>query len=567
MKLASTRHLRFAVGGALALLLALGSAALGQDAAPAGAAAPAAEEATPKVGSATQPIRREPPLPQRNFSESIDAVFEPLVSAVASVFFWDPFAAIGLIDPVMKDEAGKPILDPVSGQPYTRSVPLVVVWLVFGAVFFTLFMGFINFRGFKHAIDLVRGKYDNPADKGEVSHFKALATALSATVGLGNIAGVAVAITAGGPGATFWMIVAGLLGMSSKFTECTLGVKYREIDEQGSVSGGAMYYLSRGLAKWGGAWKPTGKGLAILFAVLCVGGSFGGGNMFQANQAFKQVSTLFPGMSSWGVAFGMGVAILVGLVIIGGIQSIAKVTSVIVPFMCGMYVAVALVIIGMNLSHVGDAFGAIFAGAFSAKAMYGGFLGVIVQGFKRAAFSNEAGIGSASIAHSAAKTDEPISEGIVALLEPFIDTVVVCTMTALVIIFTDSYKVPGLEGTALTSHAFGTVFTWFPYLLALAAFLFAFSTMISWSYYGLKAWNFLFGGNRYADLAYKILFLLCVVIGSASSLGAVLDFSDMMILGMAFPNILGLLLLSKEVRADLRDYLRRLKSGEIKKFA
>jgi len=502
-----------------------------------------------------------------NFSAEVDAIFEPAVEAVAGVLLWDPFAAIGLYDQTVRDAAGQPVLNPKNNKPYTREFPLVVAWLIFGALFFTIFMRFINVRGFMHAIDLVRGRYDSPEDKGQVSHFKALATALSATVGLGNIAGVAVAISAGGPGATFWMILAGFLGMSSKFVECTLGVKYREIDAKGEVSGGAMYYLSRGLGKFKGAfWKPTGYGLAGIFSVLCIGGSFGGGNMFQANQAFKQTAALFPSMNDSGWIFGMGLAVLVGMVIIGGIQSIARVTSVVVPFMCGLYVAVALVIITIKLPHIGEAFSSIMGGAFSAKALYGGTLGVLVQGFKRAAFSNEAGIGSASIAHSTAKTDEPISEGIVAALGPFIDTIVVCTMTALVIVFTDSYKVPGLEGTALTSYAFGTIFSWFPYLLALAAFLFAFSTMISWSYYGLKAWSFLFGSSKTSELIYKMLFLICVVIGSASSLSAVLDFSDMMILGMAFPNILGLLLLSKEVRADLDSYWKRLKSGEIKRY-
>ncbi|RMG18600.1 MAG: alanine:cation symporter family protein [Deltaproteobacteria bacterium] len=461
---------------------------------------------------------------------------------------------------VSTGHTGKALIH-ADGTPVTRSVPFVVVWLIFGAIFFTIRMGFINLRGFRHALDLVRGKYDDPNEPGEVSHFKALATALSATVGLGNIAGVAVAISIGGPGATFWMIVAGLLGMSSKFVECTLGVKYRTIDAKGHVSGGPMYYLSRALE--GRGLGGLGKTLAVLFAILCVGGSLGGGNMFQANQALEGLVSQFPALASdsAGPIFGFVLAFLVGLVIIGGIQSIARVTSFIVPFMCGTYVIAAIVIILMNIDQVGDVFVHIFAGAFGADALKGGFIGVLIAGFQRAAFSNEAGIGSASIAHSAAKTDEPISEGVVALLEPFIDTVVVCTMTASVIIFSGAYKQPGLSGASLTSEAFGHAISWFPYILTMAILLFAFSTMISWSYYGLKAWTFLFGGSATADLVYKVLFLFCVILGSSVKLGAVLDFSDMMILGMAFPNILGLLILSGEVRRDLDSYWQRIVRG------
>ncbi len=450
----------------------------------------------------------------------------------------------------------------------TQGLPLIVVWLVLGALFFTIKMGFINFRGAKHAIQLVQGKFDDPNDQGEVSHFQALVTALSGTVGLGNIAGVAIAVSAGGPGATFWMIVAGLIGMATKFVECTLGVKYREINENGEVSGGPMYYLSKGLKKKG--LVKLGKVLAIMFAVLCVGGSFGGGNMFQANQAFNQLASV-PGwewMQSYGVVFGIILASLVGIVIIGGIKSIANVTDKIVPVMVGMYVISALIIIGINITSIGDAFGTILSGAFSPDAIYGGFIGVLILGFQRAAFSNEAGVGSASIAHSAAKTDEHVSEGTVALLEPFIDTVVVCTMTALVIIFTGyAADSEGLEGASLTSAAFSSSLgDWSIYVLAFAAVLFAFSTMISWSYYGLKAWTYMFGKSKTADYLYKALFLLFVVVGSSIGLGAVLDFSDLMILGMAFPNIFGLLILSGEVRADMKDYFARIKSGAIARF-
>ena len=461
-------------------------------------------------------------------------------------------------------EKKRAVLD-ASGNPVKKNIPIVVVWLIFGAIFFTVRMRFINFRGFKHALDLVAGKYSNPDDKGEVSHFQALATALSATVGLGNIAGVAVAITLGGPGATFWMILAGILGMSSKFVECTLGVKYRHIDENGRVYGGPMYYLSKALELRGK--KTLGKVLAIVFAILCIGGSFGGGNMFQANQAFAQLSSEFTFMADYGALFGLILAVFVGVVIIGGIRSIAKVTDKIVPIMVGFYVTFAVIIIFSNIGNIGIAFTQIFEGAFAPSAMKGGLIGVLIVGFQRAAFSNEAGVGSASIAHSASKTNEPISEGIVALLEPFIDTVVVCTMTALVLIFTGyADGSSGLTGAELTSAAFSTVFPWFKYVLIIAILLFAFSTMISWSYYGLKSWTYLFGISRKSEISYKVIFLGFIVVGSASSLGAVLDFSDMMILGMAFPNIFGLYFLYKEVANDLKSYMDRVNSGEIKKF-
>ena len=479
-------------------------------------------------------------------SETIDSFFKPIVdNYLVPVIFWDPIKAMGF-------DVG-------------ADVPIVVVWLVFGAVYFTFRMNFINFRGFKHAIGLVKGDYDDPNDKGEVSHFQALTTALSATVGLGNIAGVAIAISIGGPGATFWMIVAGLLGMSAKFVECTLGVKYRKLDENGEVSGGPMYYLRDGLAKYNMA--GFGKVLAVLFAILCIGGSFGGGNMFQANQAYEILGAQFPMMADNGPLFGVILAILVGAVIIGGIKSIANVTDKIVPFMAVLYVGAALVVIFANFGQIGTVFALIFDGAFNSDAALGGVIGVLIQGFRRAAFSNEAGVGSASIAHAAAKTSEPVSEGIVSLLEPLIDTVVICTMTALVIIITGHHvDTGGLGGVQLTSSAFGSVISWFPYLLVMAIFLFAFSTMVSWSYYGLKSWEYLFGKSKFSEYSYKIIFLIFIVIGSSVSLGAVLDFSDMMILAMAFPNILGLLFLSKEVRSDLDSYFARLKSGEIKKY-
>ncbi len=458
----------------------------------------------------------------------------------------------------------RPLVHP-NGDIQKTSIPFIVVWLVLGAIFFTVKMRFINFRGIRHSFALVAGKYSDPADKGEVSHFQALTTALSATVGLGNIAGVAVAIVVGGPGATFWMIVAGLLGMASKFTECTLGVKYRLINDKGEVSGGPMYYLSQGLAKRNMA--KLGKVLAVLFAFLCIGGSLGGGNMFQANQAFAQVASKISFFQGNGALFGVILAILVALVILGGIKSIARVTDKIVPLMVGVYVGFALIIIMLHLDNIGVAFSAIYEGAFSPSALKGGVIGVLIVGFQRAAFSNEAGVGSASIAHAASRTQHPVSEGVVALLEPFIDTVVVCTMTALVLIFTGFADSPaGLDGSQLTSAAFSSIFGWFDWVLLVAIVLFAFSTMISWSYYGLKAWAYLFGPSKKVEIIYKAVFLVFIVIGSSVGLGSVLVFSDLMILGMAFPNILGLLILSGEVRKDLKAYFYKIKTGEIKRF-
>ena len=459
-------------------------------------------------------------------------------------------------------------------------IPFVLIWLIIGAVFFTVFFRFIGFTGFKHAIQVVRGKYDNPNHSGEVSHFQALTAALSGTVGVGNIAGVAVAVSIGGPGATFWMIVAGLLGMSSKFIECTLGVKYRRKNPDGSVSGGPMYYLSQGLANKG--FGKAGKVLAVVFAVACIGGSFGGGNMVQVNQATEQLIQVTGGSESFlferGWIFGALMAVVVGIIIIGGIKSIAKVTDKVVPFMVGIYVLAALIVIIANFEHIPFAFGRIFDGAFASQAMYGGLIGVLIQGFRRAAFSNEAGIGSASIAHSAAKTDEPISEGLVSLLEPFIDTVIICTMTALVIVIADygsftatevfvNARAGELDAISLTSSAFSQTISWFPTVLSVAVILFALSTMISWSYYGMKAWTYLFGENKTAENIYKAIFCLFIVVGSAISAKQVFDFGDAMIFAMCFPNILGLYFLAPEILKDLRSYRARVKSGEIKRFS
>lgn len=600
----------------------------------------------------------------------------------------------------------------------TVKVPWVLIVLIVGAVFFTIYFKLVNFSGFFTAIKIVRGKYDdiesepgehvstsegyvhtvdgdNPdtirverdsEHDGEVTHFQALTAALSGTVGLGNIAGVAVALSIGGPGATFWMIVAGIIGMASKFTECTLGVRYREIDKDGKVFGGPMYYLKKGLRdkKMAG----FGRVLAIVFAIMCIGGSFGGGNMFQSNQAFAMVetygqsevkdhkdaelvgqqvkyyyhetetvnitaaagdsltyksgkksstvakndfaadSTVVAGsganvtdgtnfdnlvgsdiviatpaimvadvesidaetvmlksgkdskevsrtefnmgaivspLTGNGWIFGVIMAILVGFVIIGGIKKIAAVTDKIVPFMVAVYVIASLAILAMNFDQIGYAFGEIFNGAFGHMAIAGGVFGVLIQGFQRAAFSNEAGIGSASIAHSAVKTKYAASEGLVALLEPFIDTVVICTMTALVLIITNgngdimTYGVKVTEGVQVTSRAFASTFSWFPIVLTIAVVLFAFSTMISWSYYGYQAWSFLFGRSKRTEYAYKAIFCLFVIVGAASQLGSVIDFSDAMIFAMLVPNMIGLFILAPVAKAELTKFMTKVR--------
>ncbi len=455
----------------------------------------------------------------------------------------------------------QPLYHP-NGDIRMNSIPFIVIWLILGSIFFTLRLGFVNIRGFRHSIQLAKGKFDNPDAPGRITHFQAMATAVSATVGLGNIAGVAVAISLGGAGATFWMFLAGFFAMSLKFTECTLGVKYREINEDGRIFGGPMNYLRYGLEKRN--MKGLGKFLAALFAVLGVGASFGGGNMIQSNQAFKIVSEQIPFLEGHGFLFGVGFAILVGAVILGGINSIARVTGKVVPVMAIIYILGCAVVIGVNIENIGGAFSAIYNGAFSASALKGGFIGVLIVGLQRAAFSSEAGVGSAAIAHSATKTKNPIADGFTSLVEPFIDTMVVCTMTALVLIFTGMHEVGGgMKGVELTSDAFGSVISWFPVVLAIAVFLFAFSTMVSWSYYGMRSWTYLFGQSKKSEIIYKVLFLIFVVVGASVSLGAVLSFSDMMILAMSFPNIIGLYIMSSEVRGDMKVYWERLQNGEL----
>lgn len=451
---------------------------------------------------------------------------------------------------------------------FGAQLPVVVLWLIIGAVFFTFYTGFVNVRGFKHAIALVRGDYADPNDAGEVSHFQALATAVSGTVGIGNIGGVAVAVTVGGPGATFWMILAGFLGMSTKFVECTLGVKYRTKNPDGSVSGGPMFYLKKGFTEIG--MPNLGKWLGGFFAIGIALGAMGIGNMFQSNQAYVQLNYVTGGMlDGLGWLVGLVLALVVFLVIVGGIQSIAKVTEKIVPFMAVFYCVFAIIVIAMNGAYLPEAIANIFSGAFTGEGIAGGALGAMIIGFQRAVFSNEAGIGSASIAHAAVKTKQPVTEGFVSLLEPFIDTIVICTITALVI-GTSQVANPDFAGdatgVAMTSAAFERQISWFPYVLAVAAMMFAFSTMISWSYYGLKGWSYLFGESNSSKKTYNVIFCVFVALGCMVQLGPILDISDAMVFLICVPNILGLYFLAPVVKKELKAYMALLDSGEIKKY-
>jgi|TARA_B110001450_G_scaffold116599_1_gene110223 AGCS family alanine or glycine:cation symporter len=482
------------------------------------------------------------------------------------------------------DQAFKPFSDKVSEIVFFEilGVPFVLILLVASALFFTIYFGFVNIRRFPTAINVVRGKYDEldksdsgESKEGEVTHFQALATAVSGTVGNGNIAGVALAIALGGPGATFWMVICGLLGMSSKFVECTLGVQYRDVGEDGTIYGGPMYYISKGLKERG--FTNLGKVAAVFFAIFCIGGSFGGGNAAQSNQATIVLKDLMS-LESTAAGFWIGIilAFLVGIIIIGGIKRIAQVTEKVVPFMAVMYIIACLYIILSNFLLIDDAFSLIVSEAFNPKAIgVGGVIGVLLVGFKRAAFSNEAGAGSASIAHSAVKTKYSASEGLVALLEPFIDTVVICTMTALVIIifnFGGAFQYGGegavmidgisYEGAGITSMAFGEYIPYSNIFLTIAVVLFAVSTMISWSYYGLQSWKYLFGRGKVADLTYKLLFLVFVIIGASASMNSIWAFSDAMIFAMVFPNMIGLFFLFPVVKKELKKYINAIKTLE-----
>lgn len=439
-------------------------------------------------------------------------------------------------------------------------LPLIVLWLICAATFFTFYLGFINLRGFKHALQIVRGSFSDPKHQGEITHFQALTAAVSGTVGIGNIGAVAITVSIGGPGAIFWVILAGFLGMTTKFVECTLGVKYRTVNSDGSVSGGPMYYLRDGLAARG--LPKLGKFLGLFFAVSIVIGCLGIGNMFQSNQAYVQLVEVTGGQTQspllgYGWAVGLAMAVFVALIIIGGIKSIAKITAKLVPFMIVLYIIGAVIILVMNAAQLPAAVGAIMTGAFSAQGAAGGMLGAMIIGFQRAVFSNEAGLGSAAIAHSAVKTESPLTEGFVALLEPFIDTVVVCTLTGLVLVTcfdTETIMNGSVKGIELTSAAFKSKIAWSPVPLSIAAFLFAFSTMLAWAYYGTKGWTYIFGEGKGKELTFSLIFCLFIVIGASVQLSAILDFADALIFVMAIPNLIGLYILAPEVKLDLKAY-------------
>ncbi len=446
-------------------------------------------------------------------------------------------------------------------------LPFILVIMVLGGIFFTFRFGFVNVKLFRHSIDVIRGKYDNPDDEGEISHFQALTSALSATVGLGNIAGVAVAIALGGPGAVFWLWVVAFFGMSMKFSSCTFAQFHRIVHDDGRVIGGPMVYIPEAFKEQLPSLATVGKVLGVVFSIFTIGASFGGGNMFQANQTFELLSGEFPVLKDYGLVVGVILAASVGLVIIGGISRIGDVTSKMVPAMCGFYVLCCLAIIFGNLSEVPGLLGSIFVQAFSPDAAFaGGFIGVLTQGVKRASFSNEAGLGSAAIAHAAAKTDQPVREGVVAMIGPFIDTHIVCTMTALAILITGAHLDPALagKGAAITAKAFESLGSFMPLLLTFATIIFAYSTIISWSYYGEKATEKLFG--RKAIPIYRILYVIVVCVGPVASLGSVIDFSDLMLLSMAFPNIIGMALLSGKVKTMAEKYISELKAGNFKVY-
>ncbi len=475
----------------------------------------------------------------------MNGIFEQINSILGSVFFFDVFFGMG------------------DGS----TMPFIVAWLIVGGVFLTFRFGFINVRMFAHSYKIITGQYRTADDVGEITPFQSLTTALSATVGLGNIAGVAIAIAIGGPGATFWMILAGFFGMTLKFTEVTLAQLYREKRPDGRIMGGAMQYLSKGLASKG--HTKLGKVLAIVFSILAIGGSLGAGNAFQTSQAMGALSDRVPFFATYPIVFGLIMATLVGFVIIGGIKRIASTAEKIVPAMVFIYLLASLWILIVNAPMVPHAISTIFHEAFVPTAAAGGLVGVLVQGFKRAAFSSEAGIGSAAIVHSTASVKYPVRQGMVALYEPFIDTIVICTMTALVIVTTGVYDAHGAfadlvaakQGAALTAAAYGTVISWFPIILSFSIVLFAFSTMISWSYYGERSWTYLFG-EKYT-LIYKLIFISFTVMASVTSASALLDFSDLLILGMALPNLIGLYMLQGDVKENLTEYLKKWKSGEL----
>lgn len=445
-------------------------------------------------------------------------------------------------------------------------LPFILTVMVCGGLFFTFRFGFVNVRLFKHAIDIVRGKYDDPDHHGEISHFQALTSALSATVGLGNIAGVAVAIQLGGPGAVFWLWMVAFFGMSMKLSSCTFAQLHRRICVNGKVLGGPMVYLTEAFKEQLNLPK-IGLFLGTFSAVATVLGSLGGGNLFQANQTFELVANQFPFFADKPLLVGVVLAFLAGIVLIGGIQRIADVTSKLVPAMVAFYVICCLIIIFGNISEVPSLFTEIFKQAFQPQAIYGGgFVGVLIQGVKRGSFSNEAGVGSAAIAHAAAKTDQPVREGLVAMLGPFIDTIVICTMTALAILITQAHLTPELagKGAQITAKAFSTIHSSMPIFLTISVAVFAYSTVISYSYYGERAIEFLFGRKKIKY--YRFIYIFCIIFGPTISLKNVIDFSDLMLLSMALPNIIGMMFLSGKISTMVKSYLSDYKAGKFKVF-
>lgn len=494
----------------------------------------------PRPSSFLLPLLLIFPLPAlaQSLDEQINQLMQPLTDVLSAFIFYSV---------------------PMAGA----DVPLIVLWLVIAAFFFTFYLGFINLRGFSFAVSVVRGALRNDKHDGEISHFQALTAAMSGTIGVGNLAGVAITVSLGGPGAIFWLIVAGLVGMTTKFVECTLGVKYRTINPDGTVSGGPMYYLRDGLAEKG--YVRLGKYLGAFFAVSIIIGCLGAGNMFQSNQAYVQLLQVSGGEDSplvgYGWLVGICMAVMVGLIIVGGIKSIANITVRLVPFMVVIYVGMALLVLLLNFTAIPAAFALIFKSAFTMEGVSGGFIGIMILGFQRAAFSNEAGLGSAAIAHSAVQTDEPLSEGFVGLLEPFIDTVVICTMTGLVLVITMSPEAlmgSGMSGIELTSSAFQENISWAPVPLAFVAMIFAFSTMLAWAYYGIKGWTYLLGEGKNKEKVFGLIFCLFIVIGASIKLDTVLEFADAMIFIMAIPNLIGLYILAPDVKKDLDAYMKTL---------
>lgn len=529
------------------------------DPSPPEAAADAAADAAP-ADAAAAPSDAGPSAGK--LDEILNAALGGVNDVIENLLF---FNVAGDLFQAQVHERGRPVVDS-TGAPVMRtvSVPFVVFVLALGGVFFTFWYGFVNLRGFRHATEIVRGKYDNPEDAGEISHFRALTSALSATVGLGNIAGVAIAIQLGGPGAVLWMIVAAFFGMATKFSSCTLAQLYRRENPDGSISGGPMYYLDLGFREWGGVRAKFGKVLAVVYAFMIMGGSVGGGNMFQANQSFEAFSGAFGVGAEHSWIFGLGLAVSVAVVILGGIKRIGAATSRIVPGMVGIYVAACIAVLVSNLGQIPASLALIVEMAFTDNAAYGGVVGVLVWGVQRASFSNEAGVGSSAIAHAAARTKEPVREGLVAMLEPFIDTIIVCVMTALVVVVSGAWNDPSIPqsaGVSLTAAAFETVLPWFPKVLSLCVLLFAYSTMISWCYYGERGWIYLldhWGGRGLRTVpVFRVIFATFVFFGAVAKLGAVLKFSDLLILCMAFPNIVGSILLAPRLRRVVQDYFRR----------